>query len=746
MLKSLKLRKYSALIFSIVFLSCTMQESQPIIWQDLESSPVLTPEESLNAFELQEGFSIELVASEPLIHDPVAIEFDPDGNLWVIEMMGYMPNIDGTLENVPNGTIKMLEDIDGDGTMDKSTIIIDSLILPRAMKLIYGGILYAEPPNLWFAKLENGHYTNKNLVDSTYAQGGNVEHQPNGLLLGLDNWIYSAKSSKRYKMINGNWIIEETEFRGQWGISQTDDGLLVYNTNSNQLRGDLISPSNIIRNPGIKRSKTTNIELVSNQKVYPIRPNTGINRGYTAGMLDSLGRLTSFTAACGPLIYAGHTFPQAFAGNGFVAEPSGNLIKRNILRTENNRIIGNQVGDEEFLASHDERFRPVNLYNGPDGNLYVVDMYRGIIQHITYLTNYLKNEINSRNLDSPVGLGRIYRIRPDNPEGGDDYDFSTELGLIAALGHPNRWVRLTSQRLLISIGEKIRENVFSMLFTSASDIQQIHGIWVLEGIGKMNVAYFSYSEEYFGRVLKHIIRATRRNMSADNYQLYRMNYERLLELNEPSIDLEISLALGDLKAFDTSAVFEIALKILARNPSDEIIEEALLSSMNNIENNIPEELLNYEGFSEIVSVSIENKKPIILSGVLARGSKGLYDAHCMTCHGPDGAGIQTLGPPLANSEWVNGDKDILISLVLVGFEGPIHVNNIYYQTPDIAPSMPGIRFTESLGNSNVAPIINYIRTHWGNDASLVNENDIQRIRIKYKDRQAPFTENELKYN
>ncbi len=743
MSKSHKLRKYYSLLFAVALFSCEGEVSTPIHWQDLKDSPVLTPQESLNAFELEDGFSIELVASEPMIHDPVVIEFDPEGNLWVIEMMGYMPNIDGTLENVPNGTIKMLRDTDGDGTMDQSEIIIDSLILPRALKLINDGILYAEPPNLWFSKLDNGQVSSKILVDSTYASDGNVEHQPNGLLLGLDNWIYSAKSSKRYRLIDNHWVIEKTEFRGQWGISQTDDGLLVYNTNSNQLRGDLIAPSNIIRNPGIRRSKTTNIELVSNQKVYPIRPNTGVNRGYTPGLLDSLGRLTSFTAACGPLIYAGNTFPLAYEGNGFVAEPSGNLIKRNTLRMEGNRIVGSQAGEIEFLASHDERFRPVNLHTGPDGNMYVVDMYRGVIQHITYLTNYLKNEIQSRNLDAPIGLGRIYRIRPNEDRDNSAYNFNSDEGLISALGHPNRWVRLTAQRLLIGKGEEIGAGVFDMIFTSAQDIQKIHGIWVLEGIGKMNVAYFNYSDEYSARVLKHIVRATRSNMSTDNYTQYQTTYERLIELDDPSLTLEIALAIGDLKSYDKAAMFEIAAKILNKNPADEIIHEALLSSMHHMENIIPKELLEHEGFADIVSTSLKNKKPVVLTGVQGRGSKGLYDAHCMTCHGADGAGIQTLGPPLVNSEWVNGDKDILISIVLVGLEGPIHVNNVYYQTPDIAPSMPGIQFTESLGNSNVAPIINYIRTHWGNDASPVHENDIQKMRLELKDRVTPFTENEL---
>ena len=200
-----KLRK---LIPLCLFLGFACQPAGDFItWNEISDSPVLSPEEALRTFKIEDGFTIELVASEPMIHDPVAMEFDYQGNLWVVEMKGYMPNIEGTLEDVPNGSIKKLSDTDQDGKMDKVVTVLDNLILPRAIKLIYGGLLYAEPPNLWFSELKDDQVVNKVLVDSLYAVGGNVEHQPNGLLLGLDNWIYNAKASKRYRKMNNEWII-----------------------------------------------------------------------------------------------------------------------------------------------------------------------------------------------------------------------------------------------------------------------------------------------------------------------------------------------------------------------------------------------------------------------------------------------------------------------------------------------------------------------------------------------------------
>ena len=730
----MKIVKYITL-FLFIF-SCSSENVDFIPYSELEGSPILSPEKALQTFEIEKGFQIELVASEPLIHDPVAMEFDSEGNIWVIEMMGYMPNLDGTMEDVPNGSIKKLKDLDGDGTPDESITIIDSLVLPRAMKLIYGGILYAEPPNLWFSELRGETIIDKILIDSTYAIGGNVEHQPNGLMLGLDNWIYSAKSTKRYRRYQGNWLIEATEFRGQWGITQTVDGLLAYNTNSNQLRGDLIPPSSVIRNPGIRRSVSTNIEWVSDQRVYPIRPNA-VNRGYSEGLLDSLGRLTSFTAASGPVIYTGGAFPSSFENNGFVPEPSGNLIKRNILTFHDLQIIGHQPGKSEFLASTDERFRPVNMYNGPDGNLYVVDMYRGVIQHISYITNYLKEHAKALNLAEPTGLGRIYKISHKKSK-NLPFKFDNTKNLIESLSHQNFWVRSTAQQLLIAIGSEVEGPILTMLDISKNENQLVHGIWTLEGINKLPVNLLSIS--YNPRVMMHLVNATRSIITKVNSETVFTHLENLTG-RSISLDAMIALALGDLVSYNKDRAFALG-KTIVRNTGTVIMSEILMSSFSGYENEMKEVFGQFPNLVALITEIIKNKKPVEYTGIVGRGSQGQYNINCATCHGTDGNGIPTLGPPLIKSEWVNGEKERLIAIVLLGMEGPIEVNGISYNVPDIAPSMPGIRYTETLGNSNVTAILNYIRTHWGNDASLISTSDIQEIRIKYQTREASFRADE----
>ncbi|HYH56302.1 MAG TPA: dehydrogenase, partial [Anseongella sp.] len=395
----------------------------------------------------------------------------------------YMPDTNGTGENRPSGVIAILEDSNGDGRADKRTVFLDSLVLPRAICLVEGGLLVAEPPRLWFVENKGGRAGKKTLVDPAYAVGGNVEHQPNGLYRALDNWIYNAKSSKRYRKKGNKWLIETTIFRGQWGLSQDDQGRLFYNHNSANVLGDYFPPRFGAGNPSQEDVAGYNENIVPDNRVYPLRPTPGINRGYLEGMLDDSLRLVNFTAAGGPLIYRGGLFGREYSGNAFVPEPSANLIKRNILSYQLNYVEGKQAyQNREFLASTDERFRPVSLYDGPDGALYVVDMYRGIIQHVTYLTDYLKNEIESRDLSSPLNRGRIYKILPEGAAPGP-VRFPSGAGELAdLLDHENGWVRDKAQQLIVD--RHLEESIpyLKEKLNSGKGPGRIHALWTLEGL------------------------------------------------------------------------------------------------------------------------------------------------------------------------------------------------------------------------------------------------------------------------
>lgn len=163
-------------------------------------------------YKIADGFEVELAGSEPLIEAPVAMDFDNKGRMWVVEMRGYMPNLAGTGEDKPNGRISIL---DKDRRTQHAKVFLDNLILPRAIALVYGGLLYAAPPNLWFVEINNDKPGKRTLVDSIYAdEYSNPENQANGLMMNVDNWIYSAYSKSRYQLQDGKWKRNPLLFAG----------------------------------------------------------------------------------------------------------------------------------------------------------------------------------------------------------------------------------------------------------------------------------------------------------------------------------------------------------------------------------------------------------------------------------------------------------------------------------------------------------------------------------------------------
>lgn len=456
--------------------------------------PALSPQESLGTFRVAPGFRVELVASEPLVEAPVAMAFDPQGRLWVCEMRDYMPDVDGKTPDVPKGRVVILEDTDGDGRMDKRTVFLDNLSMPRAVAFVHGGVLVAEPPNLWLCPSPgaDGKAPGKTALVPDYAAGGSQpEYLPNGLLRALDNWTYSARSTVRYRFDapGGKLLKEPTAMRGQWGITQDDWGRLFYNYNSDHLRGDVIPSEYLARNPNLRDPVGVNVEISRDMTVFPTHPNPGVNRGYQQGILREDGTLRSSTATCGPLIYRGDLFPPDCEGNAFLCEPAANLVRRDVLTEDpaGGWTVRNAYGNAEFLASTDERFRPVSLANGPDGALYVVDMHRGVIQHTAYMTPYLRQQVAARGLDKPIDQGRIYRVVPDGAKVAGvprTIDLSTA-GLVQLLSHPNGWWRDTAQRILVESGDTGAVPALRALATSGDNpLGRLHALWTLQGMGQ----------------------------------------------------------------------------------------------------------------------------------------------------------------------------------------------------------------------------------------------------------------------
>ncbi len=465
-------------------------------------APVLSPADQIRSFRLPPGFHAEVVAAEPLVATPVAAQFDHRGRLWVVEMSGYMRNPEGTGEGEPVGSVVILTDTDGDGRMDQRTDFLDKLVMPRSVMLFRDGALIAEPPRLWFARDTDGdgRCDSRELVAEDYAtqndpklgDKSNPEHASNSPTWALDNWVYSANHTTRFRWTPSGWRREPTIFRGQWGLTQDDDGRLFYNSNSDPLRTDLVPSEYLGRNANLKQPFGANVQVERNMRVHTARVNPGVNRGYQPNQLTPDGHLATFTGACGPVIYRGDQFPAEYRGDAFLCEPTGNLVRREKLTHADGMITAtNAHPGGEFLASLDERFRPVNLINGPDGCLYVVDMARGLIQHRIYLTSYLRKQIESRSLQVPVEQGRIYRIvhsaTPRRLDVLPAKPSTTEL--LARLSHPNGWWRDRAQQMLVERRDAaVVPQLKGMVQAAKGQPEQgrLHALWTLEGMDALD--------------------------------------------------------------------------------------------------------------------------------------------------------------------------------------------------------------------------------------------------------------------
>ncbi len=607
------------------------QQQPPPPHIKIPPSPALAPEAALKTLRVAPGFRAEIVASDPLLFDPVAITVGPDGRLWAVEMRAYMPNVDGVGEDAPIGTIAVLEDTNSDGRMDQRTEFASGLVLPRALALVADGLLVAEPPNLWFMRDTNGDSKadDQQLVANDYGNPSNPEHSANGLLWGLDNWIYNANHTTRFRYAKGKWQRETSIFRGQWGIAQDDFGQLYFNNNSVALYTDVLPAEYLRRNRNLPNARGANVQLARADEisVWPARVTTGVNRGYR--ILREDGTLPVLTAASGPAIYRGSLFPVSFHGDAFICEPAGNLVKRLVIEQRDGvPRVRNAYPRTEFLASTDERFRPVNLYNGPDGSLYVVDMYRGVIQHRIFLTTYLRNEIKQRGLEAPLGMGRIYRIVPESTPRNRPPNLAAAkpAELVATLDHADAWVRETAQRLLVEREDPSTVPALRRLVSeSPRATARAHALWTLDGIQGIDWPTAAAAlRDVEPRVAAAGVRVAEKFLTTHPQRTIAAMLERAT-WNEPPVVRQVALSLSAAPAVHADPAL---LKLALQAGAETYMADAIVSSVTGREPAFIAALLATESTED----SITNLSPVLAvaaATVLQAGdpaaSQGLLD-------------------------------------------------------------------------------------------------------------------------
>ncbi|WP_049721025.1 PVC-type heme-binding CxxCH protein [Gilvimarinus polysaccharolyticus] len=738
---------------------------------EIPEAPILTVKQALKGFSVQPGFVVEPVVVEPNVFNPVAMSFDAKGRMWVAEMTTYMPDVHGNGELKPEGNIVVLEDADGDGAVDKRTIFLSDIILPRTISQVKGGIFYADQNSLYFTEVleRDGELTpgTREVVDADYAEGGNVEHKPNTMLYGMDGWYYNAKSNRKYQILalaaklplgseeiyrNRYWKLVRaiTDYRGQWGLSMDDYGRLYHNGNSSPIHGEYLLPGSLLKNPGFWPNMPAH--SIGDIYVYPSRMNPGVNRGYMDGMLvadgPNRGKLVGFTAASGSLVYRGSNFPQKFYGMGLTPEPAANLISARYIVEGEGELTGKPVyPQQELLTSQDERFRPVNLYNAPDGTVYLLDMYHGILQHKDFLTSYLASQIKDRELDKNNNtMGRIYRLRWQENAAAKVPDLNglTNADLLPLLAHPNAWQRDTARRLLIERGaQSSAPDIRSLIKQSKNPVAIINGLWTLYGLGQVDLAtvkafipdsndQVAMAAAAVGEVLPEKDHKAYHGLLM---QLAQSGYPRALQaaISVSAIEGGTDVSKFVLETYlDKPYIREAVISGLGRDANEFIAringdypDADVMYALNNLGKK-RQDATNFEQLSE-------TGKALYSIG------KKLYNGRtaCAGCHGEHGNGVPGLGPTFWDSQWLN-NKETLAKVLLHGLSGSIWVGPHYWNTQAV---MPGFAARADISDKDLAAVATYIRNSWGNtldSEGAYTEEEFAKIRAKTAGRATPY--------
>ena len=571
----------------------TQGQWPPAVRKTPEKAPVLSADEEKKTLVLPPGYRAELVASEPLVIDPIAIDFDADGRMWVLEMPGFMSGPGGANSRDPINNVVVLEDQDGDGVMDKRTVFADKLVLPRALKVLETGVLIGEPPNLWLMKDRDGDLVadEKTLVNNTYGRPtGTIEHNANSLYWALDNVIYTSEHDWHLRFKKGAFEIEPTLSRGQWGASMDDAGRIYRNFNDAPLFVDYVAARYYARNPNLARTRGLYDPLISREEsvIWPIRQTRGVNRGYRDQFFRPDDTSVTIQGVGTPVIYRGDRLPRELYGDAFITDSTTNLVHRyKIVDDGTGRLRAQDAyAKGEILASWDERFRPVNMLGGPDGTLYVVDMYRGIVQEQVYWTDFLKEYITARDLEKPVHLGRIWRIVHEStkPERKPALSKAKPAELVQTLSHPNGWWRDTAQRILVERGDKSVVPQLRQLASGKADWRAtLHALWTLDGLDAIEpdtvrAALASRSAE----VRAAAVRISERWIGQADSALA----DAVLKLlDDPSwtVRRQVAATIGELPA---SRRLDAAVAALSRYPADPVVVDVAISGLRGSEGEI----------------------------------------------------------------------------------------------------------------------------------------------------------------
>jgi type 1 glutamine amidotransferase/mono/diheme cytochrome c family protein/glucose/arabinose dehydrogenase len=683
--------------------------------------PVLTPQEEAKTFQLPPGYHMELVLSDPDIKEPVACVFDGNGRMYVAEMRTYMQDIDATGEMNPVNRVSLHESTKGDGVYDKHTVFADGLLPPREILPLADRVLINETNTSdIYSYPMSGASGSKEIFYKGGPRGGNIEHQPSGLIWGLDNWIYQAVSDLRLRYTGGVVTEGHTPGNGgQWGLGEDDYGKMWF-VNAGGEFGPLHYQTPIIYGAyELPEDRSPDF-----QEVWPLVGLADVQGG--PGRFRPTDKtLNHTTSAAGIAVYRGDRLPADLRGDVLFPEPVGRLIRRaKVEDKEGLTVLHNAYDKSEFIRSTDPNFRPVNITNGPDGCLYIVDMYRGIIQQATWVNpgSYLRSVVQKYGMQNITSHGRIWRLMHDGQTPGPQPHMLDESAtqLVAHLDHPNGWWRDQAQMLLVLKNDKsVVPALEQIARTNANPLARIHAIWTLEGLSALNAS---------------LVR------------------EKLKD-TEPQVRIAAMRAGESLvRAGDTSLVGD--LKAMSKDKSPDVVLQTLLTG----------KVLNWPDYranaQSIIASSTAEGVQKIGSLILTEGygidqhrfnqadldrlrkGQAIYESLCFACHGFDGAGMPlngapagtTQAPPLARAREVRGHRDLIVKILLNGLSGPVHGKTYAAQMVPM----------DSNADQWIADVASFVRNAFGNRASMISAADVASMRPAARARAKPWTIDELR--
>lgn len=559
-----------------------------------DNPPPKNPNAALRSMQVRQGFSIELVAAEPLVADPIYFDWGLDGRLWVVEMADYPLGLDD--RGKPGGRIRLLEDTDADGKYDKSTLFLDGIPFPTAVMPWRRGVLVSAAPSIFYAEDTDGDgKADRREVLFTGFVEGNQQHRVNGFVWGLDNWIHIAngdsggriKSLKTGKTINiagrdlrirpDTGEIDTQTGYSQFGRFRDDWGNWFGCNNSNPITHFVLADEYLRRNPHYAAANPrVTIASTGNTRIYPISRVLSHWEGYRR---PGPGQPHRFTSASGTRFYRDDLFGSTFSNNTFTCEPVHNLIHRRVLLPQgatftSRRVVGGL--QQEFVASRDSWFRPTLARTGPDGALWIADMYRLVIEHPTWINDAAEKKLHLR---AGHDRGRIYRVVPKNSPRRKIpalAEFSTKQ-LVAALDSPNGWQRDQAQHSLVERQDQAAIPLLKKLVSGHSrPLTRLHALCSLDGLGAVEAKLLvvALKDEHPG-MRRHAARLAGSMKSIPD--ALAKSLAALVDDADVHVRIEVAQALG--QCHQPSAVGALA-KMLTAKGQDPHVTATAMSSLN----------------------------------------------------------------------------------------------------------------------------------------------------------------------